>query len=413
MARHAAFGGADVREYSADDSGDEAPDAAHHKLLAFERGTNGHAPRTRKISYVQRGPGGGGGGGGGAGAGRIADLVVLNEYDEDGNLAHKGTCIVKGVQRKFAAINPSRNPMTKNKDGSDLKVEMQYQIIDSHAEKPKRAWSAPRREKKEPLGQDPDDVPPPSEFPNKPTAVNVPPNRTRSEATSWMETHKGGNNSYLHRTAPRASSMISNFPVVSLDNVLNALDATVVDFESASKAHSAFKARDSFKERENLPMSRRRSLARQLPARQRVRHNPTVGVAQRAVPRVDKASPPASPRAMNMRNNPQHVRFETSDIMRLASCASNAAALYGAEDAQRIVYSPSPKPVHSPSRSPASHFIRPFSAPSRTPPKVPPLNSGLFAAREGAGAAERVSYLGEDRDQTGKVPSFGDPTRGV
>ena len=409
MARHAAFGGADVREYSADDSGDEAPDAAHHKLLAFERGTNGHAPRTRKISYVQRGPGGGGGGGGGAGAGRIADLVVLNEYDEDGNLAHKGTCIVKGVQRKFAAINPSRNPMTKNKDGSDLKVEMQYQIIDSHAEKPKRAWSAPRREKKEPLGQDPDDVPPPSEFPNKPTAVNVPPNRTRSEATSWMETHKGGNNSYLHRTAPRASSMISNFPVVSLDNVLNALDATVVDFESASKAHSAFKARDSFKERENLPMSRRRSLARQLPARQRVRHNPTVGVAQRAVPRVDKASPPASPRAMNMRNNPQHVRFETSDIMRLASCASNAAALYGAEDAQRIVYSPSPKPVHSPSRSPASHFIRPFSAPSRTPPKVPPLNSGLFAAREGAGAAERVSYLGEDRDQTGKVPSFGTP----
>jgi len=433
MARRAAFGSEAVREYAEDDENDdEAADASlavHHKLKAFERGSNGNAPRTRKISYVQQGGGGGGDGGGG---GRIADLVVLNEYDGEGRLAHKGTCIIKGVQRKFAVINPLRNnPMTKHKDGRDLKVEMQYQIIDSDAAKKKRPLSAPRRETKGPLEQDPADVLQPSEFPNKPMAVNEPPNRTRSEATSWMATHQGRNSSRsnssqtLQRPALRANSMINNFPVVSLDSVLNALEGSLVDFESASRAHGAFKERDSFKERENLPMSQRRALARQLPARQRVRHNPTMGVAQRAVPRVDK-TPPVSPRPVKVRNE-QYVRFETSDVMRLtenskylehplpgAQGHSAAAAKFDIQDAQRIVYSPSPdaqrivyspspKPVLSPSRSPASLFIRPFSAPSGTPPKVPPLSSRLFSSGQRGGASEACG------DRVGNALLFGSP----
>ena len=52
-----------MREYAEHDEDDEAADAVHHKLKAFERGSNGNAPRTRKISYVQQGSGGGGGGG--------------------------------------------------------------------------------------------------------------------------------------------------------------------------------------------------------------------------------------------------------------------------------------------------------------------------------------------------------------
>ena len=414
MPQRAAFGGDVVREYAEHDEDDEAADAVHHKLKAFERGSNGNAPRTRKISYVQQGSGGGGGGG--SGGGRIADLVVLNEYDEEGRLAHKGTCIIKGVQRKFAGINPLRNnPMTKHKDGSDLKIEMQFQILDSDAARKKRPFSAPRRETKGPLKQDPADVLQPSEFTNKPMAVNEPPNRTRSEATSWMATHQGGNNSRnnsshtLQRPALRANSLINNFPVVSLDSILNALEGSLVDFESASRAHVAFKERDSFKERETLPMSRRRALAHQLPARQRVRHNPTVGVAQRAVLRVDQ-TPPASPGPVKARNELAYVRFETSDVMRLtenskylehplpgAEGHSAAAANFDIQDAQRIVYSPSPKPVLSPSRSPASLFIRPFSAPSGTPPKVPPLSSRLFSSGQRGGAGAGASEACEDR----------------
>lgn len=405
MAPHASFG---VHEYEVSDNGrmNVSVEVAK-KLEALQRGGQA-APRMRKISYVPRGAGSCGNGGG---APRIADLVVLNEYDEEGNLAKRGTCIVKGVQRKFAAIHSSHNPMTTNKDGSEIKVEMQYQIVSADAAKPRRPWSAPRREQKQPLEVHPDDVLQPSEFPNKTAAVNAPPTRTRPDATSWMETRREGSVLSTQRQALRANSMLSiNFPVAAslYNSIKNNLDASAVDLESAAKAHSAFQERDSFKERENIPMSQRRALARQPPARSRVRHNPTVGATERAVPRVDKTSPPASPRALKTRSSSQHVRFEPSDVMRLESRLSDAddgcheahaEPTFGMPPDDRVVYSPCPRPVHSP----ASHSVRPSSAPAprAAAPKVPPLSSGLFLSSVGGcgggGGGRRADVAGEDR----------------
>ena len=269
----ARFGGHTVHEFDAngdDESDDLDTSNIANKLQAHQRGML-PATRTRKISYVQQRSGDGGGGG--SGPGRIADLVILSQYDEDGNLAHKGTCIVKGVQQKIRTLNPERNPMTKNKDGSSVKVEMGYQIIDNDPpKKPQRPWSAPRS--KDLAERDAAEIPLASEFPNKAMAVNEPPMRTRSEATSWLETHKDGNRPNLNRTLHSMHSI--NIPLATINSIkaFPDVNTSIVDVESATKAHGVFRERDSFKERENIPMSRRRGLARQPPARQRVRLNP-------------------------------------------------------------------------------------------------------------------------------------------
>jgi len=408
---HATFDTQTVREYVASDEetalNNEAADASQ-KLQAFQRGSTG-TPRTRKISYVQHRPGGSGSGSSSGGVGRIADLVVLNEYDEDGNLAHKGMCIVKGVQRKFAAITPARNPMTQNKDGSAVRVEMQYQIIASKEAptKSRRPSSARQlsRQRREPMQLDSDEVP---QLLNKSHhAVNKPAARTRPEAMSWMETHKEGS-SYGHRAAAlRGNSMLSiNFPVAaSLYQSIKSCpkdNATISDYESASKTNSAFKERDSFKERENVPMSKRRALARQPPARQRVRHNPTFAATQRAVvPRVDKTSPPVSPRGLEAKGNLKNVRFDSSYVMSLASAVYKKDAEENAihhsgkdEHVTRLFYSPDSGATRSTSN------LRPSSAPSRPPPRVPPLSRGFFFP---SGKTAVVGVGG------GGIPSFGSP----
>jgi hypothetical protein len=348
----ARFGGHTVHEFQAEEEESEDLDASNavaSKLHAHQRGML-PATRTRKISYVQQA--GGGGGGGGGGPGRIADLVILNQYDEDGNLAHKGTCIVKGIKQKIKTLNPELNPMTKHKDGSGVKVEMGYQIIDDEPKKPQRPWSAPRS--KTVLERDSGDVPQPSEFPNKPMAVNAPPTRTRSEATSWLETHKDGSRPNLNRTLHAYSTHSINVPSATINSVKTFPDVntTIVDVESASKAHGIFRERDSFKERENIPMSRRRRLARQPPARQRVRHNPSIGAAERAVPRVDKTSPPASPRAQKAKTH-AHVRFEATDVMRPSSVISHVSSIHASDPdelegaTRRLTYSPPPHALES------------------------------------------------------------------
>lgn len=315
------------------------------KLHAHQRGML-PATRMRKISYVQRS--GDGGGGGGGGPGRIADLVILNQYDEDGNLAHKGTCIVKGVQHKIRTLNTELNPMTTYKDGSTVKVEMGYQIIDDQPKKSQRSSSA--RRSKDVLERDAADIPLPSEFPNKSMAVNEPAMRTRSEATPWLETHKDGKRQNLNHTLYSVRSL--NVPLATINSMKNFPDVntTFVDVESAAKANNVFRERDSFKERENIPMSRRRRLARQPPARQRVRLNPSTGAAQRAVPRVDKTSPPVSPR-VHKAQGVGHVRFGATDAIRPSSVISHMSSIHGPDFEgheganRRLNYSPGTEAV--------------------------------------------------------------------
>jgi len=404
---HATFGTQTVREYVASDEENTLNNAAAdacRKLKDFQRGSTG-TPRTRKISYVQHRPGGSGSGSSSGVVGRIADLVVLNEYDEDGNLAHKGMCIVKGVQRKFAAITPARNPMTQNKDGSAVRVEMQYQIVASkeaptESTRPSSARQL-SRQRREPM-LDSDEVP---QLLNKShRAINEPAARTRPEAMSWMETHKEGS-SYGHRAAAlRGNSMLAiNFAASLYQSIKSCpkANATIAGYESASKTNSAFKERDSFKERENVPMSKRRALARQPPARQRVRHNPTFAATQRAVvPRVDKTSPPVSPRGLKAKGNLKNVRFESSDV-RLACAvykkdAEENAIHYSGEDEHvtRFFYSPDSGATRSTSN------LRPSSAPLRPPPRVPPLSHGFFFP---SGKTAAIGVGG------GGIPSFGSP----
>ena len=326
-----------MHEYDEHEHGSDAmSDGVAEKLQRFQSGKM-HSQRMRKISYVQSGANRSRGGGGGPG--RIADLVVLNEYDDDGNLARKGTCIVKGVQRNFAKINPAQNPMTKNKDGSSKKVEMQFQIVEDGKdakERSGRPWSASSAARpKVPLALDPDEIPQPSEFANKPMVIHEPPTRTRSEARSWIQTHADVNSHLVQCSALSVKSMQSiNFAVAaSLHHIqayANTSSATV-DLELASKANSAFKQRGSFTDRENMRMSQRRSLARQPPARQRVRYKPTIGAAHaREVPHANlttvsspSCSPQAGARVNNTGQHQHHVRFEASDLIRLESRLSD------------------------------------------------------------------------------------------
>ena len=282
---------------------DNDTSVVEQKLHAFNVGGNIRSPpRVRTISYVVHGGGGGRSSGGGGGGGRpgsgIADLVVLNEYDDDGKLAQKGTCIVRGVLRKFVPMNQARNPMKRNKDGSDRRVEMQYEIVDDEcstkSSPKKRVPLCPQKDflghsegcgilLAEPLAEvSADEIPQPSERPSKSMTGNAPPTSTRSEATSYMETHKHGK---THKLDPTAHG----------DKIISP-KATFVDFHAANKANSAFQERLSFKARENVPMSERRALARQAPALQRVRHKPAVrlGITASAV-RSPRSSPTAAP----------------------------------------------------------------------------------------------------------------------
>ena len=344
---------------------------------------------------MQEGGGCGGGGGGPKGGAGVADLVVLSEYDENGKLAHKGTCIIKGVQRKFAKIK--QDPMTHNKKGEPRQVEMQYQVVQTG--KPKRqplsGNSAPSRAAKAPLALDPETVPQPSELPNKPQSINAPPTRTRTEATPWKSTHNDSAVSAFGLTAKSMQSTYFQAVAASLFHTHKTFDAeaTTVDVESAARAHANFQQRGSFAERERLRMSKRRFLARQPPAILRVRQKPTVGrpPASRGFPRATANFAPTSPQSP--RSLPRALLPKPSDMIRLegerfANVAGADGQGQGNEgvEAERLECSPgpgslsrSPEPKHVDSPPPRLRPMKPVSGVSRAvldrPASAPSLHS--------------------------------------
>ena len=103
------------------------------------------------------------------------------------------------------------------------------------------------------------------------------------------------------------------------------------------------------------------------------------GLAQRVVPRVDKASPPASPRARKG-GGVGHVRFEAADVIRPSSAISHVSSIHSADPDdhesanRRLAYSPAAEltvPKHS-----AVDFGR-----VKASIGVPPLATGALAAQ--------------------------------
>jgi hypothetical protein len=114
------------------------------------------------------------------------------------------------------------------------------------------------------------------------------------------------------------------------------------------------------------------------------------GSAQRVVPRVDKASPPASPRAR--KGGVGHVRFEATDVMRPSSAISHVSSIHSADPDdhesanRRLAYSPAAElmdPKHS-----AVDFGR-----VKASTGVPPLATGALAAQRLHGAGPRAGAI--------------------
>ena len=359
---------------------------------------------------MQEGGGCGGGGGGPKGGAGVADLVVLSEYDENGKLAHKGTCIIKGVQRKFAKIK--QDPMTHNKKGEPRQVEMQYQVVQTG--KPNRqplSGNSATSRAKAPLALDPEAVPQPSELPNKPQSINAPPTRTRTEATPWKATHHDSAVSAFGLTAKSMQSIHFQAVAASLLHTHKTFDAeaTAVDVESAARAHANFQQRGSFAERERLRMSKRRFLARQPPAILRVRQKPTVGrpTALRGFPRATANFAPSSPQSP--RSLPRALLPQPSDMIRLEGERFDLGA--GADgqgqgnegvEAERLEYSPGPGSL---SRSPEPKRVD--SPPQRLRPMKP--MSGVSCAALDRPASAPSLHSPSDKGNAAKQPVFGAP----
>jgi len=185
----------------------------------------GVGARTRRISYIT-GEGGGEGGGGNVGLRGIKDLVVPDQYNEDGEVKRKGTIVVDGAKHEYKV--PRRNPM----DRGGPPVQPNFLVV------PSKQKAAPRgRQLSDLLNAD---GLPAGLLRKRADMLAEPATRTRSQVSAFLDAR-----------ALRSESAFS----LGTGLVPGRDVPLLAPREAAMAAFSGFASRDSFNERDQLPMS--------------------------------------------------------------------------------------------------------------------------------------------------------------